>query len=167
MHQYSEKIIIRKVRDFGEVLAATTAFVRQNYGILFKSMVMIAFPFLLIGLVFTSLHYYQNFGTIDIEDFIDNPLLGTGAGTLFSVLAYIMSFIGYVMLMAALYAYVVLYEERTDFYAISLNEVATKAFSFLGLYTGTTIMLYLLLIALFIPLLREWLGKFFLCLVIW
>lgn len=127
----SKKIEFRKKRDFGEVLNVSFAFIRQNYQLIFKSLLFIAGPFVLVGSVLPGLLF--------------SPSLGAAEGGFSQVdftqiIVNVLSFIvGSVMAVGVVYEYMLLYEKneglqvktgevwkavRRSFFTILLNSLA-------------------------------------------
>ncbi|HRI26768.1 MAG TPA: hypothetical protein PK239_03045 [Chitinophagales bacterium] len=133
-----EKIQFRKVRNMGETIAAATAFVRQNGSILFKSILYIAMPFILLAVgAYITMFYWVFADSSTFDSAFDELGTYTGLSSLFSLLAML----GSVMLIAVVHEFMFLYIRRSDFNQISVAEVRKKAFDNFGLYLGTTFLL--------------------------
>lgn len=101
MHTIQRPVLeLRKRRDFGEIIADTFQFFRQNFRQLLKASLYIAGPFLLIGAIFFSISYVN---IISRMDMYQGPgmyyVLNMGFGILFIV-------VGMAMLYAVMHDYV-------------------------------------------------------------
>lgn len=133
-----EKIQFRKVRNMGETIAAATAFVRQNGTVLFKSILYIAMPFILLAVgAYIILFYWVFADSATFGSALDELGTYTGLSSLFSLFAML----GSVMLIGVVHEFMFLYIRRSDFNQITVAEVRKKAFDNFGLYLGTTFLL--------------------------
>jgi hypothetical protein len=103
----SNRIEFRKKRDFGEILNVSFTFIRQHFHPIFKNLLFIAGPFVLVGSVLPGLLLY--------------PLMGNTQENAFSqidftnIIVNILSFIvGSVMAIGTVYEYMLLYEKHPD-----------------------------------------------------
>jgi hypothetical protein len=111
----TNKIEFRKKRDFGEILNISFTFLRQHLKPIFKSLLFIAGPFILVGSVLPGLLFYPWIGA-SAEN-------GFSSFDISSVLVNIVSFmVGMVMAVATIYEYMLLYRQQGPA-PISTNEV--------------------------------------------
>jgi hypothetical protein len=112
----TNKIEFRKKRDFGEILNISFTFLRQHLKPVFKSLLFIAGPFILVGSVLPGLLFYPWIGA-------DSPA-GFSSFDISSVLVNILSFIvGVVMAITTLYQYMLLYMKKDTPSHISTADV--------------------------------------------
>jgi hypothetical protein len=100
------KIELRKVRDFGQLLSATFEFIRQNFKLLFKSNLLIAAPFILLAGVFMGLYQSSLFNLSnypDIEQFAI-PFL----------LSIIFMLFSYLVITIVTYSFIILYKSSEE-----------------------------------------------------
>jgi hypothetical protein len=111
----TNKIEFRKKRDFGEILNVSFTFLRQHLKPIFKSLLFIAGPFILVGSVLPGLLFYPWIGA--------TTETGFSSFDISSVLVNIISFIvGVVMAVATVYQYMLLYMQKGPG-PISTNDV--------------------------------------------
>ncbi len=144
----TNKINFRKVRDMGETISATTAFVRQNHKILFKGIAYIALPFILLGLVSYSISIAFFIEELWPEDVSSSFNSYTDIASVLSIF----SFLGSIVLIAVIYEYLILYIKRPDFEAITLKDIGQKVLENIGLYLSTTILLFLTFLVALLPM---------------
>ncbi len=144
----TNKINFRKVRDMGETISATTAFVRQNHKILFKGIAYIALPFILLGLVSYSISIAFFIEELWPEDVSSSFNSYTDIASVLSIF----SFLGSIVLIAVIYEYLILYIKRPDFESITLKEIGQKVLENIGLYLSTTILLFLTFLVALLPM---------------
>jgi len=143
----TDKINFRKVRDMGETISATTAFIRQNHKILLKAIFFLALPFILLGLI-----SYTFTLAVLLEDFWDD--YDSSAFATYSELSSIFSIfslLGSIVLVAVVYEYIILYLKRSDFEQITVREIGKRVLDNIGLYLSTTILLFFVVLALLVP----------------
>jgi hypothetical protein len=105
MLQLLNKIEFRKKRDFGEILNVSFTFIRQNYQPIFKSLLFIAGPFVLVGSVLPGLLFSPSIGTEEA---------GFSQIDLTQVIVNILSFVvGSVLAVGVVYEYMLLYDKNT------------------------------------------------------
>jgi hypothetical protein len=110
------KIEFRKKRNFGEVLNVSFTFLRQHFKAIFKSLLFIAGPFILVGSVLPGLLFYPWIGA--------SSGIGFSSFDISSVLVNILSFIvGSIMAITTIYQYMLLYMQKDTPSTISTNEV--------------------------------------------
>lgn len=130
------KIDFRKKRDFGEILNVSFTFIRQNYQPIFKSLLFIAGPFVLVGSVLPGLLF--------------SPSLGSEEGSFSQVdftqiIVNVLSFIvGSVMAVGVVHEYMLLYEKNAGV-PIKTGDVwkAVRKSFFRILLTGTGMVVLL------------------------
>lgn len=104
--QSNDYINFRKQRDIGEILNATFQFVRTEFKLLFKALLLYAGPFLLFAGIAGA--YYQ-------KDMLDFSSSASIFGNVFSstyFLLLLLTFLSNIMLAATVYSYIKLYIER-------------------------------------------------------
>jgi hypothetical protein len=112
----TNKIEFRKKREFGEILNISFTFLRQHLKPIFKSLLFIAGPFILVGSVLPGLLFYPWIG--------DTTHTGFSSIDISSVLVNILSFIvGSVMAITTIYQYMLLYMKRDTASVIGTSEV--------------------------------------------
>lgn len=147
----SQKIEFHKQRDFGNKLNATIEFIKRNFKPLFKSILFIAGPFLILGsLLMTSIFnfLFKNMGTPNIQP--DNDMLfnigasGIGAG-IFLLLASI-------AIISVVYEFMILYEKKEDG-KVEVEEVFQNVKSSFWNVFGTVFLFTILLVGIYLVLL--------------
>lgn len=143
--QYIE---FRKTRDFSNKVNTTFEFIKQNYKALFKSILFIAGPpMLMAGLLL---------GTVmgDISGFQRNVMTGEGVD-IFNVnffiqlgLAFVFIFITAVTTTSAIHNFMVVYEERKG-ESIEVFHVWEKVKATMGSYFATAFLLAILILFLY------------------
>ncbi len=124
-----EKIEIRKVRDFGEIIGDTFIFLSRNFKKLFKSLLFIVLPFNIIGT--TALAYFQyNFiGSFSNKNVLGgynwDSLISSGWSYLLTI---VISIISYTFSISVTYRFITLYEKGEDYDVKELWEYAKKDF---------------------------------------
>jgi hypothetical protein len=112
----TNKLEYRKKRDFGQVLNVSFLFLREHLKPIFKSLLFIAGPFILVGSVLPGLLFYPWIG--------GTTQTGFSSFDISSVLVNILSFIvGAVMAITTIYQYMLLYMKKETASAISTAEV--------------------------------------------
>ena len=119
--ELDQKISFYEKRDFGEKINVTFAFLRQNFVPLGKSILFIAGPFILLVAVFAGI--YQA------------TVLDAGTGGSFDITAIaaqggfssFLSIFVSALLIAVVYAYLVLYVEGNDYRNITVSDVWNTA----------------------------------------
>ena len=137
------KIILRKERDFGEVLNATFQFLRQNAGLLVKSLLFIAGPALALGVVINPFS--------GASGFLFNPtelqaLEVEGWGAFFFAriaVGAVLSTFGWALAIAAVNEAVALYRERGPG-EVEWEDVWRRARRSMWKVIGTSLLLVLL-----------------------
>jgi len=124
-----EKIEIRKVRDFGEIIGDTFIFLSRNFKKLFKSLLFIVLPFNIIGT--TALAYFQynfigSFGTKSvIAGYNWDSLISSGWSYLLTI---VISIISYTFSISVTYRFITLYEIGDEYDVKELWDYAKKDF---------------------------------------
>lgn len=117
-----QKISFYEKRDFGDKINVTFAFLRQNFIPLGKSILFIAGPFILLVAVFSGIYQATvlNAGA-DGDAFAFTEVMTQGSLTSF------LSIFVSALLIAVVYAYLVLYVERNDYSNITVTDVWNTA----------------------------------------
>ena len=115
--ELNQKISFYEKRDFGEKINVTFAFLRQNFVPLGKSILFIAGPFILLVAVVAGVYQATLLNTDDPEAFDYMSIMTQ------SSLASFLSIFVSALLVAVVYAYVVLYVERDDYRNITVSDV--------------------------------------------
>lgn len=114
----NQKISFYEKRDFGDKINVTFAFLRQNLVPLGKSILFIAGPFILLVAVVAGIYQATVFNMGSDPGAFDFTALMT-QGSLSSFLSLFVS----ALLVAVVYAYLVLYVEREDYQHITVTDV--------------------------------------------
>lgn len=165
-------IRFRKVRRFGDKVNVTFEFIRQNFKSLFKSMIIIAGPFLVVGSLFLSQVFLEffNFSSTFQQGISDFDLIMKIGG---SILAFVLfTMLGGTAIISVIYNYMVLYEDKsTD--KIEIHQVWKKVkktfLPVLGticLYGIVVILSYIFIILPFTLLLTAIPGLFLIAIII-
>lgn len=137
MYNSTDKIEVRKVRDFGQTIDISIAFVQQNFKPLLRSIITIALPPFII---FFTLGYFLFF-------FVYISNIGNGSFSqdfsYLSLLSLLLIIIGNSTVVATIYQYLLLYIEVPDYKSINLGLLSKKVFKNLSLFIATTIQLAL------------------------
>lgn len=147
-----KQIELHKQRDFGSKLNVTIEFVKRNFKPLYKSIIYIAGPFLLLGsLLMTSVFNYsfQSMGNPtgtppDADMFFSLGIKGIGS--------FVFLLLASVALISVVYEFLKLYEKKGSG-AIEVEEVYGKVKSSFWNVLGTVFLYVLLVIAIYIALL--------------
>lgn len=111
----AEKINFRQQRDFTELFNVSVKFIRQNFSHLFRCILFIAGPFLLLTAVSSGL-YQQSVMTPDPDNYAygGNPF-ASALNQIFSPLYFVYAallWISSLVLMGAVFEYMLLYQEK-------------------------------------------------------
>lgn len=117
-----QKISFYEKRDFGEKINVTFAFLRQNFAPLGKSILFIAGPFILLVAVVAGIYQAAMLDATSNPESLDFFAL-MSQGSLSSFLSLFVS----ALLIAVVYAYLVLYTERADYREITVSDVWNTA----------------------------------------
>ncbi len=135
------RIDLRQVRDFGESLADSTGFLRQNLKPLMKALLYIGTPIILAGAIAMG-----GLGILAVRLEMGDSLNFLGAGSILSMLlAFFVIILGTLILMATVYEYMILYEERKGEEKIEVADVRKSVFDHLPTYLITSFLLWLTL----------------------
>ena len=148
-------IEFQQARDFSKKINTTFEFLKQNFKPLFKSILFIAGPPMLIGSVLAGGLYTDYFGFIgnigqnqgDL-DFVSN-YFGSPMLWLEITMAVLFMFASGVMIVSVVYNYMLEYEARKS-NVIEVNAVWGRVRNTLPMYIGTVLMYWLLMIAAYI-----------------
>ncbi len=146
-------INFHRTRDFSQKMNVTFDFIRQNFKPLMKSIFLIAGPPALIASLFMGT-FFQDFLTASmmVGRGDENPFMTLGANPTFwaqLILAMIFFMLSSVATVATVNNYLLLYEEKSSS-DIKVTQVWERVRSTFGMYLGTTILFYLLIVALYI-----------------
>ena len=114
-----EKISFYEKRDFGEKINVTFAFLRQNFVPLGKSILYIAGPFILLVAIVAGIYQAT---VLDVGSGEDDAFDITAVATQGSFTSFLSIFVS-ALLIAVVYAYLVLYVEREDYRNITVGDV--------------------------------------------
>ena len=120
--ELTQKISFYEKRDFGEKINVTFAFLRQNFVPLGKSILFIAGPFVLLVAILagvyqvTVLNVGSDPGSFDVSALITQS----------SLTSFLSIFVS-ALLVAVVYAYLILYLEREDYRSITVADVWNTA----------------------------------------
>ncbi|MFN3385368.1 MAG: hypothetical protein ACK42Y_02135 [Candidatus Thermochlorobacter sp.] len=154
----SEKIELRKRRDFGEIISVTFSFFRQNFSRLSLVMLYIGLPLAVLSSITTTL--LQNSLT-DAQLSGDLSDIFTSFFSPYYQLSLVLTGLLYVGISGAVYSYILRYLSQVDFLNIQVQDVLKDTLSSAGMLLLTSFLLglFFLLVAipsaflLFIPLL--------------
>jgi hypothetical protein len=154
MEEYRH-IEFQHTRDFSRKLNATFEFIRQNFKPLAKSLLYLAGPSVLVASVMAGLFMGEFFNISltmqgDPERFAQN--FTSPAFWLQMLLMMIFFVISYVVSLATINSYVVLYDEKKS-NQIEVSEVWSRVQKMFWPYLGTSIILFGVFIVLYIMLL--------------
>jgi len=139
-----------KTRDFGKKLNATIEFIKQNFKPLFKSLLFIAGPFVMLGsLLFTQL--YSNFMTgmmnqMQGVDFLSNDYISM---VVYGSIGMLFLIIGGTATIATVNEYIILYEKKKG-PNIEVSEVWERVKATFFTVLGTMILYTLVIFAAYI-----------------
>lgn len=147
-------IELHRTRDFGKKLNATVEFIKENFKPLFKSLLYISGPFIVIGSIFFTQIFSGFFrimvnSTQGTEPSIDN-MISMG---MYGIAAAIFLILGGTAIIATVNEYIVLYEKQGN--EITVNQVWERVknsyFSVLGTMILYTVVLIASYVAIIIP----------------
>jgi hypothetical protein len=147
-------IELHRQRDFGRKVNATFEFIKQNFAPLFKSILIIAGPPVLIGSLLLGSFMGQLFGLSQMA--VNDPeayqnLFSTQSFWLKLVLMFVFILISGVITIATINNYILLYsEKRTN--KIDVSEVWDRVRSTFWTYFGSMILFALLAVAAYVIL---------------
>ncbi|MEL7004538.1 MAG: hypothetical protein AAFN93_17660 [Bacteroidota bacterium] len=150
----AKHIELHRSRDFGRKLNATIEFIKQNFKYLFKSMLYIAGPFIILGSLFIT-QVFSNFMNLTMQastrstdpDLEELASLGgyIAIGAIFLLL-------GTATIISTVYEYMAIYEKKGD-HRIEVSEVWAGVKKSFWSMLGTVILYSLILIGCYILLL--------------
>lgn len=150
-------IELQQSRDFSRKINSTFEFLRQNFKPLLKSILYIAGPPVLVGSLLLGSFIGEFFSLIQGAQTGNSPEMA--ADYFLSVsfwlqlsLMIILLFISYIITIATINAYIILYKERQT-NKLEVSEVWNKARQIFWPYLGTTILFFLAFIIAYIALL--------------
>lgn len=138
--QTAETIPLRRQRDFGEVLNVTFLFLRQNIGLLAKSLLFIAGPALVLGVILNPFAGATGFFFNPGEWQAPETESGTALFGARVILATLLSCFGTVLAIAVANEFLVLYQDRGAG-RFELEDVWRRARRSLWRMTGTLLLL--------------------------
>ncbi len=148
-------IEFHRTRDFSNKLNATFSFVIQNFKSLFKSLLFIAGPPVLIASLLLS-SFISDFFSLGIQSGRGDPEALTGYFTsvnfwLSVAFAFVFFVVSIVVTTATVYNYLILYGEKKS-NQIEVSEVWERVRNTFWMYLGTTLLIGLLAIAVYMVL---------------
>lgn len=138
-----QSIDFRKIRDFGNILADTFAFIRQEFKPLFKAIMIYAGPFILLSAIVIG--YYQS-DFMDMAYYIKGFQIADFFEKIFFNLALFLStsVLSYTMIILTIYSYIKLYNEK-ERTGVEINEIGKLiAKNFLKVF-GANILVLLII----------------------
>ncbi len=139
------KIEFRKIRTFAEVISISAVFVQKNFVGLFKSVMLIALPFMLIAL---AINVLLTIAVIPTDFLLQNST--QTANLFFLVFVYLLLFgLSVMVFFGVIYSYILLYIRYPDAGRITVRAVYRKVFHDIWLYAVTTVMMSLLMVSLY------------------
>ncbi|MEZ4884441.1 MAG: hypothetical protein R3E32_06835 [Chitinophagales bacterium] len=143
------KIEFRKARTFTEVISISAVFVRKNFTGLFKSVMLIALPFMLIALAINVLLTVAIFPS-NLSNNLLLQSIDRTANFVFLIFVYLVLFgLSVMVFFGVVYSYILLYIRYPDASKITVRAVYRKVFHDIWLYAVTTIMLVVIMIVLY------------------
>ncbi|MBX2897319.1 MAG: hypothetical protein KF763_17880 [Cyclobacteriaceae bacterium] len=149
-------IELQQSRDFSRKINSTFEFLRQNYKILLKSVLYIAGPPVLVGSLLLGSFIGEFFSLLQGTQ-TGSPEMATDyflsvSFWLQMILMVILLFISYIITIATINAYIILYKEKQT-NKLEVSDVWNKARQIFWPYLGTTILFFLAFIIAYIALL--------------
>jgi hypothetical protein len=148
-------IELHRTRDFGKKINATFEFIKQNFKSLGKSILFIAGPAVLIGSLMIGSFMGDFFGTIFSNamgsgnpEALEKFFLSFNFWAQF-VLAFVFILLAMVMSVSTINNYILLYHEKKT-NEISVQEVWDRVRSSIGMYIGSSFLLFLFFILAYI-----------------
>lgn len=139
------KIEFRRIRTFVEVISISAVFVRKNFAGLFKSVMLIALPFMLIAL---AINVLLTVAIIPTDFLLQNS--DRTANLFFLGFVYLLLFgLSVMVFFGVIYSYVMLYLRYPDSSRITVRAVYRKVFYDIWLYAVTTVLFALIMSALY------------------
>jgi hypothetical protein len=148
-------IELQRQRDFGRKVNATFEFIKQNFGPLFKSILIIAGPPVLIGSLLLGSFFAELMGMSQMS--VNDPLgyqnyLSGGSFWLKLSMMFVFVLISGMITIATINNYIILYgEKRTN--KIEVSEVWERVRETFWMYTATMILFALLFVVVYAVLL--------------
>lgn len=144
-----------RARNFSRKLNATFEFIRQNFKPLFKSILFIAGPSVLVGSVMAG-SFMGEFFSLGLSmqgnpEALSSYFLSTGFWTQL-LLMFIFLTISFVIAIATINCYLILYDQKKT-NKIEVSEVWDHVRNALGSYLGTTLLFFLLFLIAYVILL--------------
>lgn len=114
----SNKINFTELRDIGQIYNSTFSFVRQNKGLIFKSITAIVMPFILLGAIFIM---YSGF--MLIKSFDEMEFMTIASYWLLIMVGVLFVGIGGINFLATNFELIEIYKESDDYTKINLSDV--------------------------------------------
>ncbi len=150
-----EIITLQRERDFSRRINATFEFIKQNFRPLFKTIVVIAGPSVLLTAALIATMVDDMFGIIagmtQNPDGFENYFLSVSFW-LQLVLMLTLFFVTACMTVSAINNYIILYDEKKT-NRISVNEVWDRVRSSFWMYAGTMLMFFVMMIGAYVAML--------------
>ncbi|MES2591527.1 MAG: hypothetical protein V4608_06560 [Bacteroidota bacterium] len=142
----TEKINFRQSRDFGETFNVSVKFIRQNFKLFFKSLALIAGPFVLISAVAGAFYQSSSIGLLSLKGgFQENYF--SQFGLTFAIFIFA-SVIANLMLIGTTFAYMITYMEKgTGNFTIA--DISSTLLKNIGKIILTFLAMFLILVLLF------------------
>jgi hypothetical protein len=156
-------IEFQQARDFSKKINTTFEFLQQNFKPLFKCLLFIAGPPMLIGSVLAGSLYSDYLGFVGemsrapqnenpLVEFADSPMLW-----LEILAAILFMFLAGVMIVSVVYNYMLEYDAKKS-NVIDINNIWDRVRSTLPMYMGTVLLMWLMLIAAYLLVILAILG---------
>lgn len=146
-------IELHRVRDFGKKFNATIEFIKRNFKPLFKSMLYISGPFVIIGSLFIT-QVMNNIFTMGfatgLTDQPDASEIATIGGL--TLLGLILIILGAAAIVATVYDYMYIYDQKGSS-EIEVGEVWNRVKKSIWKVLGTMILYFLLFLVCYVVLL--------------
>jgi len=142
MQTTQQKISFRQSRDFGELFNVTIKFFKQNFKPLFKCMLLIAGPFVIVSSIAGA--FYQS-NMVSFTSMLRNAGVFSNLFTPAYFILIIFSILGSLVLMGVVFEYMLLYSEKGPG-EFTVGDVARKLFGDAWKIISTFLGLFLLMV---------------------
>lgn len=141
--QNAEPVVLRQVRDFGQIISATFTFIRQNIRVLWGAIALGCVPFAIVGgfLAGGALGDLQNFQYDPYSP--DSAITSVWMSMLGIIPGVILFLLGYLVLVAVVHEYMRAYH-LGEHIGMKPGELVKRGFSQLGPYFGSGFLVGLL-----------------------
>jgi hypothetical protein len=141
-----EKINLRQARDFGETFNTSIRLLRQNFKIIFLSVLFIAGPFILLASI-SGAYYQANamrnvFSPLDLQSGNPMDFVWRQFGMWYFIFIVAVS-IAHMVLTATVYSFIICYQEKGPG-NVTLNDVGTRVGNSIGKILATYFLVMLL-----------------------